>query len=48
MTTEQIAAIYMELPEEKQEKFVTFLNRLLSEVQGDKQPLPSAADPAGC
>lgn len=48
MTTEQIAAIYMELPEEKQEKFVTFLNQLLAEAQGDRQPLPSAADLAGC
>ena len=48
MTTEQIAAIYMDLPEEKQEKFVTFLNQLLSEAQADKQPLPFAADPANC
>ena len=48
MSNEQIAKIYQELPEEKQEKFIAFLNQLLSEVQGDKQPLPSAADPADC
>ena len=48
MTTEQIAAIYMDLPEEKQEKFVTFLNQLLSEAQGDKQPLSFSSDPANC
>ena len=48
MTTEQIVAIYLELPKEQQEKFIAFLNRLLSEAQEDKQPLPSAADPINC
>lgn len=32
MSNEQIAKIFMELPEEKQEEFIAFLNQLLSEV----------------
>ena len=48
MTTDQIATIYSELPKEQQEKFIAFLNRLLSKAQGDRQPLPSVSDLVDC
>lgn len=48
MSNEQIARIYMELPEDKQKKFIAFLNQLLSEVQEGTQPLLSASDPEDC
>ena len=47
MTTNEIAAMFDELSKENQEKFITFLNRLLSsEAPTDTTPPACASPPA--